>query len=265
MRYFFHIAYSGANYSGWQKHPDGRSVQQVLELSLSQIFKKEVWIVGCGRTDTRVNASQFFFHLDTAETWDYDLLFRLNKLLPNDIAVFEIISVNDKAHARFDAVERCYNYFIHTKKDPFLSSISSYYPLKDLDIDEMNKASKLLLNYTDYTAFCKTPAKNTHSICNITQAAIFVNNAGDRLRFHISANRFLGKMVRIIVGKLIDIGTGSLSIAEFEAALINPQLIQKVKPAYPQGLYLSKVAYPFLNLPERTDFIDLLMSGDWKP
>ncbi len=258
MRYFFHIAYLGTRYHGWQKHPDGLGVQQVLETTLSSILKKTVWIVGCGRTDAQVHASQFFFHLDTNEGWDYDLLFRLNKLLPDDIAVFDIIRMDDSAHARFDAIERSYDYFIHARKDPFLTNLSACYPVESWDVNAMQRAAKLLLNYADYHAFCKMPDKNTHTICNISEADIFTNKAGDRIRFRISANRFLKKMVRIIVGKLIEIGFGNLSTDEFEAALMNPRLVQKITPAYPQGLYLSKVIYPYLNTPPQTAFVKML-------
>ncbi|MCO5935705.1 tRNA pseudouridine(38-40) synthase TruA [Mucilaginibacter sp. RB4R14] len=266
MRYFFHIGYHGTNYSGWQIHPDGIGVQQVLEKSLSQVFKKPLQIIGCGRTDAQVHASQFFFHLDVDDAWDFDLAFRLNNLLPDDIAVFDIIPVDGRQHARFDAVQRGYDYFIHTYKDPFLSGFSSMYAVKDWDVGSMNRAAKLLLQYTDFFAFCKMPGRNQHTICNISEAEIFTDNAGDRLRFHISANRFLGKMVRIITGKLIDIGSGKLSVDEFEAHLINPLLPQVIKPAYPQGLYLSKVTYPYLDIPSRSNFTQML-AGDttWNP
>lgn len=266
MRYFFHIGYLGTNYSGWQKNPDGPSVQQVLENTLSQALKTPLWIVGCGRTDARVHASQFFFHLDTNVVWDYDLLFRLNKLLPDDIAVFDIIPMEGLPHARFDAVERSYDYFIHTYKDPFLSNFSSLYQIKDWNIDEMNQAAKLLLNYNDYYAFCKMPDKNEHTLCNIATAGIYVDETGDKIRFNISANRFLGKMVRIITGKLIDIGTGKLSVNEFEFHLMNPQIPQVIKPAHPQGLYLSEIKYPYFNIPPRSNFCKML-AGDkfaWK-
>jgi tRNA pseudouridine38-40 synthase len=131
LRYFFHLGYLGTNYSGWQKHPDGLSVQQVLEEALSQIFKTPMYITGCGRTDAQVHASQFFFHIDVEREWDYDLLFRLNKLLPDDIAVFDIIPMEGQPHARFDAVERSYDYFIHTYKDPFLGGLSAFYAVKN--------------------------------------------------------------------------------------------------------------------------------------
>ncbi|OKS89215.1 tRNA pseudouridine(38-40) synthase TruA [Mucilaginibacter polytrichastri] len=265
MRYFFHLGYLGTNYSGWQKHPDGPGVQQVLENALSQIFKTPLWIVGCGRTDAQVHASQYFFHLDTTQAWDFDLLFRLNKLLPSDIAVFEIIPMPDDAHARFDAIERSYDYFIHTYKDPFLSNFSSYYLIKNWDIEQMNRAAGLLLKYNDYHAFCKMPDRNTHTICHISEAGVFTDQTGDKLRFRISANRFLGKMVRIITGKLIEIGTGTLSVDEFESHLIDPLLLQIIKPAYPQGLYLSKIKYPYLDIAPCSTFSQMLAGEtNWK-
>lgn len=261
MRYFFHIAYLGTNYHGWQKHPDGLSVQQVLEDCLSQIFKKPIYITGCGRTDAEVHASQFFFHLDTDTPWDFDLQFRMNTILPDDIAIFDITPMEGQPHARFDAIERSYDYFIHTYKDPFLSNFSSMYLVKEWDTGKMQRAANLLLAYTDYHAFCKMPGRADNTICTISEAKIFTDTTGDKLRFRISANRFLGRMVRIITGKLIEIGTGKTSVDEFEAHLINPQLPQLIKPAYPQGLYLSKVKYPYLDLPARSDLMKLL-SGD---
>ncbi len=261
MRYFFHIGYLGTNYHGWQKHPDGISVQQVLEACLSQVFKKPTYITGCGRTDAQVHASQFFFHMDAEEPWDFDLIFRMNNILPDDISVFDIIPMEGLPHARFDATERSYDYFIHTYKDPFLSNFSSMYLVKDWDVSNMQRAADLLLNYTDYHAFCKMPGRNEHTICNISEAKIFTDSTCDKLCFHISANRFLGRMVRIITGKLIEIGTGKLSVDEFEAHLIDPQLPQLIKPAYPQGLYLSKIKYPYLDLPQRSDFTQMLAGG----
>jgi tRNA pseudouridine38-40 synthase len=265
LRYFFHIGFLGTNYSGWQKNPDAISVQQVLEKSLSQIFRCNLWVVGCGRTDAQVHASQFFFHLDTDKIWEFDLIFRLNNVLPDDVAVFDIILMEGLPHARFDAIERSYDYFIHGYKDPFLSKLSSYYPTNGWNFNEMNKAAKLLLNYNDYHSFCKSPDRNTHTICHISAADLYVHQSGDKLRFRISANRFLGKMVRILMGKLIDIGSGKLSIDEFELFLANPSLVQVIKPAYPQGLYLSSIKYPYIDVPPRDTFSQLLSGngGAW--
>ncbi len=258
MRYFLHIGYHGAQYSGWQKHPGMLTVQQVMETAISKVLKTPVAIIGCGRTDAQVHASQFFFHMDIEGGLGFDPLFRLNKLLPPDIAIFDIIAMEGLPHARFDAIQRTYDYFIHTYKDPFLNRFSSMYLEKNLDVDKMKAAASLLPLYNDYRAFCTSPDKNEHTICNVTSAALFTDQTGNRLRFHISANRFLGKMIRIIVGRLLDIGTGVSSVDEFEGQLTNTKTANNIKPAYPQGLYLSKITYSYLNLPPHTTFISML-------
>ncbi len=157
MRYFFHIGYHGTHYNGWQKHPGSNSVQQKLETALSKLLKVPIAINGCGRTDAQVHASQYFFHVDIENEWDFDLFFRLNKILPDDIAIFEIIPMQGQPHARFDAIKRTYDYFIHTYKDPFLSNYSSFYPYPDLNLDKMKAAVALLPKYTDYRACVNAP------------------------------------------------------------------------------------------------------------
>ncbi len=219
--------------------------------------------MGCGRTDAQVHASQFFFHLDIEKEWDYDLLFRLNKSLPSDIAVFGILPMADSCHARFDAIKRTYDYFIHTYKDPFLSTVSTLYLERNFDVVKMRDAVSLLTKYNDYRAFCISPDGFKHTICNVTAAALFVDPSGDRFRFQISANRFLTKMIRIIMGKLLEIGRGELSVAEFESSLITKETPKTIEPAYPQGLFLSKVTYPYLDLAPRTEFSSILQNhGD---
>lgn len=261
-RYFFHIGYNGHNYRGWQRMPKVANVQQVIETSLAQIFKTPVSIMGCGRTDAQVHASQFFFHLDVEKPWDYDLLFRLNKLLPSDIAVFEILPMGDTCHARFDATQRTYDYFIHTYKDPFLSTVSTLYLERNFDLHKMKQAISLLTKYNDYRAFCISPDSFNNTICNITASTLFADSSGDRLRFQISANRFLTKMIRIIVGKLLEIGRCELSVDEFEGYLITKQTPKTIEPAYPQGLFLSKVTYPYLDLAPRTDFSSIVRTDN---
>ncbi len=254
MRYFVHIAYKGTRYFGWQWQPDKPSVQEVLEASLSRILKKPAQIFGCGRTDAGVHASQFFFHMDIEEKWDFDLFFRWNRILPDDIAIFDIIPVEGQPHARFDAVLRTYDYFIHTYKDPFLSESSSLYLREGFNLAEMKKAVALLPKYNDYRAYCKSPDKNEHNICNVSSTSLFTNASGNRIRFQISSNRFLGRMIRILTRKLIEIGDGTLSVDEFESHLISKQTPALILPAHPQGLYLSKVTYPFLNLKVKGDY-----------
>lgn len=258
MRYFFHIGYNGFNYRGWQKLPQSSSVQIVLETLLSQILKTSLTIVGCGRTDAQVHASQFFFHVDIDETWDYDLVFRLNKNLPHDIAVFDILPMEGLPHARLDAIGRTYNYFIHTYKDPFLSAISSLYVGRHLNLEEMKKAVMLLPKYDDYRAFCKHASVQRTTRCNVTVATLYTDEQGDNIRFEISANRFLNGMIRIIMQKLLLVGRGKMSVDEFENHLISKETPEITKSAYPQGLYLSQVKYPFLELPARSAFFNAL-------
>ncbi|WP_018478778.1 tRNA pseudouridine synthase A [Pontibacter roseus] len=257
MRYFFHIGYKGTRYNGWQRHPYGMGVQQVLEESLGKILKVPVAIVGCGRTDAQVHAAQFFFHLDVDRPWEFDMLFRLNKVLPPDIAVFDILPMEGLPHARFDATHRSYDYFLHTYKDPFLDETSSLYLLPHLDLPAMKAAAALLPLYQDYRSFCLTPADHESTICKVTTARWYTDRNGDRLRFQISANRFLSRMIRIVVGKLLLVGTGALTIDEFESYLATDNAPKALNPAYPQGLYLSKVTYPFLDLPSRSSFMGL--------
>jgi len=262
-RYFFHIGFMGQAYRGWQRQAKGVSIQAVLESILTSALKEPITVMGCGRTDAQVHASQYFFHADIGKAWDYDLLFRLNKLLPDDIAIFDIKEVGDKCHARFDATLRTYDYFIHMYKDPFLSTLSSLYPFKNLQLDEMRRAAAMLPHYTDYRAWCATPANNRTTICNIAHTALFGDASGDRLRFQISANRFLGKMVRVIVSKLLKVGRGEMSVDEFEALLKTGKTQHLLSPAYPQGLYLSRVIYPYLELEPRPNFSGML-NESWK-
>jgi tRNA pseudouridine38-40 synthase len=261
LRYFFHIGYNGFYYRGWQRQPHGQNIQQIVEATLSKVLKAPLSIMGCGRTDAMVHASQFFFHVDIEREWDFDLIFRLNKTLPDDIAVFEIIPVQENSHARFDASLRSYDYFIHTYKDPFLTTSSSLYLEPNLKLDEMKKAVALLTQYNDYRAFCKTPAVYRTTICQVTSARLFIDENGDRLRFHISANRFLGRMIRILMGKLLEIGKGQLSVNEFESCFITRQTPKLIEPAHPQGLYLSKVTYPYLDITPRVDFAAILQTN----
>lgn len=253
-RYFFHIAYHGWRYHGWQRQDGVTGVQAVLEDSLGRIFKMPVTVYGCGRTDAKVNASQYFFHADLPAHSDFDLLFRVNKVLPDDIAVFEIIPVEDSCHARYDATQRTYDYFLHTCKDPFLSTMSAMYPVERLDLEKMKAAAALFPLYSNYRGFCRSPDKHNTTYCEVTSAALYVNAAGDRLRFRISANRFLKSMIRILVGKLIETGKGEFTTEELEHCLHTGSHPAMIIPAHPQGLYLSKVAYPYLDLPVRSSF-----------
>jgi tRNA pseudouridine38-40 synthase len=266
LRYFFHIAYNGALYSGWQKLPQINSVQIILETLISRIVKSPITIVGCGRTDSHVHASQYFFHADLDERFVPELMFRMNKNLPGDIGVFDIIPMQGLPHARLDAVERKYDYFIHRYKDPFLSNCSALYQEPHLNLQTMKEAALLLTRYNDYRAFYRTASKVRTTICKVKEATFAIDDTGDRLKFTISSNRFLRGMVRVIVHKLLEVGRGNISVEQFENYLKGTEVPKEIKPAYPQGLYLSKVTYPFLDLPSRSKF-DQLVNGSntWQP
>ncbi|MBX2895859.1 MAG: tRNA pseudouridine synthase A [Cyclobacteriaceae bacterium] len=259
-RYFFHLAFLGTNYHGWQRQSNAHSIQQVLETAISQLLKEPVSIMGCGRTDTGVHASQFYFHADLIR-WEFDLLFRLNKVLPPDMAVYEILPMQPNQHARFDAIQRQYDFYIHTYKDPFLNPISTQVESVDWNIDKMKQAIALLMRYDDYRAFCKTPDGYENTRCKVSGVNLFINPMGDRMRFQISADRFLGRMVRLLMGKLLKIGAGILSIDEFESYFVEKVPPAIWDPAFPQGLHLSKVNYRYLNQPMRSNF-DAIQGGE---
>ena len=260
-RFFFHIAYNGKNYHGWQRQVNVRSVQEVIETLLAEVLKMPtITIVGCGRTDARVHASQYFFHTDLSFPLKEDILYILNKRLPDDISVFDIIEMEGKPHARFNATERVYDYFIHTFKDPFYKDISSIYTDEKLNFQKMKDAISLLPKYEDYRAFCKQPDLHNTTFCKISSAKLLFADNGKKLRFRISSNRFLRGQVRIIVQKILDIGSGKFSIHEFEECLITQRRAKLIKPAHPEGLFLSKVSYPFLSLPQKGAFVSLANS-----
>jgi tRNA pseudouridine38-40 synthase len=264
LRYFFHIAYKGTNYRGWQKQITANSVQEKLEELLSDFLKEKVHCIGCGRTDAGVHASEYYFHIDTNKAISKELLFPLNRMLPKDIAIYDIIEVQDRNHAQHSAIERTYNYFIHFQKNPFLNNISSLYNTC-VDIKEMQRAVQSLIGEHDFRAYCKTPDRHNHTICAVKSAQLFTDSKNQYLRFEISANRFLKGMIRILMQNLLDIGNGKMSADEFVNILASKQERRNLKLAYPQGLYLSDIKYDFIKKSSQSDFCPLLTMIDWKP
>ncbi len=248
LRYFFHCAYKGGNYHGWQRQPDVLGVQQVLEEALSKVLKQRTICLGCGRTDAGVHASQYFFHIDVSAALPADLLFILNKILPHDISIFDILKVPNQHHAQFGATARTYDYFIHQNKDPFLQDISAQYPCQDWDLVLIQKALEMLPNYQDFRAFCKTPDRHDSTICNIHQAVLYSYEEGQKIRIQFTAKGFLKGMVRLLVGSLMAIGNGEMKLGDWEESLSTGIRPAAFRSAYPQGLYLSRIDYPFLNI-----------------
>lgn len=203
---------------------------------------------GCGRTDAGVNASQYFCNINIAEKLDYDFVFRINKMLPSSIVVYDLVPVTDKANAQYDAIKRTYDYFFHFEKNPFLDDVSSYYDVKDLDISSMKKAVSLLLGKKDFKAFCISPDNYPHTKCQVSNVELSVSQNGSQMRFQITANRFLRGMVRILAANLLRVGEGKMPVTEFGHCIENGEKPKYHNIAFPQGLYLSKVEYPYIEI-----------------
>ena len=242
MRYFVELQYDGAAYCGWQRQPDAETVQGVIEQRLSMLRRVPTEIVGAGRTDTGVNASFYVAHFDSDEAVDCaQLAYKLNKVLPDDIAILRIYEVEGDKHARFDAKQREYTYFLTPHKSPF-RRFSAWYFAVDLDVERMNRAATALLRYDDFTSFAKLTSNNKTNICHISHAEWVVERDGT-LRFTIRANRFLRNMVRAIVGTLVDVGRGKYSVEEFEDIILSKDLSRCSAGAPACGLFLSDVKY----------------------
>lgn len=245
MRYFIKLAYKGTNYFGWQYQPDAISVQETLNKALSTLLKTNIDILGAGRTDSGVHAKEMFAHFDYETEIDTQkIVYKLNSFLPKDIAIFDLIKVHDDAHARFDATKRTYEYHIHTKKNAFESDDSWYYSLP-LDVEKMNEACKILFEYIDFECFSKTHTDVNTFNCKIFEANWKQNE--DKLVFTITADRFLRNMVRAIVGTMINIGSGKVSLNDFRKIIESKNRSKAGFSVPAHGLYLTKIEYPYLS------------------
>lgn len=258
-RYFIHLAYAGQNYRGWQIQKESKNVQGVIEEALSKILHEEIGLVACGRTDAKVHSSQFYAHFTTEKTWDFDLIFRLNKVLPDDIAIYNIDEVGLKSHARYHASKRAYQYFLHTKKNPLLFHISTLYEGPELDYSLMAEAVTLLKGEHDFRSFCKSPDTYPSTLCVIKEVSLSLNKFEDQLCFEISANRFVKGMIRNLMSRLLLVGSKLITVAHFKSLLdLKTQEVLTV-PAPPQGLHLSDVQYDLIKHRKVTNPKDMLL------
>lgn len=242
MRYFLELAYRGTCYHGWQRQPNGLSVQEVLETALSTILRQPVALVGSGRTDAGVHAGQQFAHFETENSLPSNLIRSLNSLIPGDIAVYDCFPVRDDHHARFTATFRQYRYQISCRKDPFRQGLAYVFTMP-LDVDRMNEAAERLLHYRDFKSFSKVKTDVNTFNCRI-DVAYWEQEVNGDLTFHIRADRFLRGMVRAIVGTLLAVGEGRLGVMEFEE-IIDAKDRQRAGRAAPaEGLSLVAVGYP---------------------
>ena len=243
MRFFITLSYDGTRYHGWQVQPNGPSVQEKLQWALSTILRQDILVTGAGRTDAGVHARMMVAHFDV-ETISYelqDLTYKLNRLLPQDIAIQKMEPVRDEMHARFSATSRTYHYYIHTVKDPFLRAYSCelHYPL---DFQLMNEAAAILMTYEDFGAFCKAHADVKTTLCHITTAQ-WHQTSPSSWYFEITANRFLRNMVRAVVGTLIDVGRGRLSLDDFRKVIEGKRRTEAGESMPANALFLEEVKY----------------------
>ena len=242
MRYFVTLNYDGTRFHGWQVQPNGISVQGELQRCLSLLLRQEVTVAGAGRTDAGVHARMMVAHFDVEQSLDcHQLAYKLNKLLPQDIAIQDIQPVADDLHARFSATARTYHYFLHTVKDPFLRHYSCelHYPL---DFELMNQAARMLLSYDDFGAFCKSHADVKTTLCTVTKAE-WRPLADGQWVFEISANRFLRNMVRAVVGTLIEVGRHRLTLDAFRRVIETGRRTEAGESMPANALFLQRIEY----------------------
>lgn len=242
------LAYNGAAYHGWQSQPGGvATVQSALESALSMVLRCPTAIVGAGRTDTGVNARMMIAHFDVPEsvTFNPDTLPRaLNSITGPSIAVEKVWQVPDDFHARFSAVSRTYRYFALTSRSPFFNNLAWIAP-HGLNFEAMNRAAELLLATEDFTSFSKLHTDAKTNICHVTEARwVEVPNVPGAWMFIISANRFLRNMVRAVVGTLVEVGRGKITIDEFQAIIDRRDRCAAGTSMPAHALYLWDITYP---------------------
>jgi len=247
MRFFLELSYNGARYGGWQRQPNAPSIQASLEDILAVILRKQVPLTGCGRTDAGVHAKGYFAHLDLDSPPPSDLIYRLNRLLPDDIAVQALHPVHEQAHARFDAIQRRYRYRVLLGKDPFLQGQAWWLPQAEPpDIRKLNEAAALLLRYKDFAPFCKTGTDAITRRCDLRESFWLRSADGTELVYWVTSDRFLRGMIRLIVGMCLRVAAGKTSLEEVRHAMETQQPLPGSESVPPDGLTLMEVRYPYL-------------------
>ncbi len=248
-RYFIQLAYNGNDYCGWQKQPEDPSIQVDIEKTLSTIYNQPIQVVGCGRTDAGVHASYYFLHTDLPDRFQLkDLVYKLNNMLGNSIRIYKVVPVASGAHARFDALSRSYTYKLVFGKDPFnQDTVYRYDQSGRPDFNLMNNAARLLLDYDEFLPFCKTHADNETNKCKLTQSE-WQAITEQEWHFHITSDRFLRGMVRLIVGMCLNVGLKRLELEQVKYAMDNQVRLEKAWSVPAKGLYLSQVTYPYIEV-----------------
>lgn len=256
MRYFLKLSYNGEKFHGWQSQPNAVGVQQKIEEALSIVTRLPISIVGAGRTDAGVHAREMYAHFDLPEGIKDKgkLILSLNRLVGKDIAIADIVKVSDNAHARFDAIERTYKYFVNFHKSPFVYPYSWHSPAP-LDIDKMNEAASVLIETSDFTSFAKLHSDAKTNICDVRYArwetientdGIMPGLIDNGMVFTISADRFLRNMVRAVVGTLVEVGRGKITLGQFRDIIAKKDRCSAGVSMPGEALFLWSVKYPYL-------------------
>ena len=246
MRYFLTLAYNGTPFCGWQRQPNATSVQQSIERALSTILREPIEITGCGRTDAGVHARYYIAHFSTEQPLPPTLLNGLNSILPNEIALYACKAMHETAHARYDAHERAYEYHISIQKAPFDKATVWFYPqAQRLDIDKLQETAALFPQFDAFFPFCKTHSGVEHYRCDLRTAYWEIQPENQKLIFHVAANRFLRGMVRLMVGACVQTALGQLELSAVRMALEQQTALPKSLSVPPDGLYLTRIEYPY--------------------
>jgi len=247
LRHFIHLAYQGTNFSGWQIQPNAPTVQAALINALSQIYNQPIHLVGCGRTDTGVHALNYYAHCDLPESEHSlrDMKFKLNNMLSRDIAIYGLKAMDAEAHTRFDPTSRSYVYKMVFVKNPFRHTATYRYDQAGRpDFAEMQRAAALLLDYQEFLPFCKTHADSETYTCKL-QRSEWIKVSDDEWHYHVTADRFLRGMVRLIVGMCINVGLGRVKLETVNHAMKNQERLVRAWSVPASGLYLSDITYPY--------------------
>lgn len=245
MRLLFSISYDGKSYAGWQRQPNAITVQEIIEQALYTINRSEISITGCGRTDAGVHAAAYYFHCDipTVQVQLDNIVYKLNSVLPADIVVHNVHEVHNEFSARYNAIKRSYEYFIHTAPNAFIREYSYYYPqLKQLSTERLDYFCQFISAQNEFVPLCKSNSGVNHYFCKIYDVRLVQLEEG-RYKFCIQANRFLRGMIRLMVGAMLNYGREKLTMEQLVTAFEEQSILPLSWSVPGHGLFLSEVLY----------------------
>ena len=244
MRYFLRLKYDGTAFHGWQKLKTKPTVQETLEVELSRILCRPIRCHGCGRTDAGVHALNYYTHLDLDESEAGNLLYQANRMLPPSILLAELILMPAKAHAQRDALERTYHYHVHREKDPFYDPYSVWHPTFRFNESILHELAASIIGTHDFTALCKTPDRQSQTTCTVFQSQ-WSQIKSNQFMYEISGDHFIRGMIRLLVGNMLEVLSGNLSIEDFYDSVTYQKKLPFFKMAPAKGLHLIQVKYPY--------------------